>query len=407
MRVLSVNKFYHINGGSERYMFSLNRLLEKYGHEIVPFSMSDRANEPSLFESCFVSGIDFFDSSSLSAKIRAAMRVIYSYEASRKIESLIAKVRPQIAHLHNIAHQLSPSILYPLARSGIPVVQTLHDYKLICPTYTMFTNNEVCERCLKGDFHNAALHRCNHDSLAASLVNVVEMYVHKMMRSYDKIDLFISPSRFLRNKMIEAGVAPERVEHIPNFIDLERHIPRYDHDGYLLFFGQLTSVKGLDILLEAMRHLPDVKLIVAGRGEQQKKFMTIVSRHNLNVSFVGFQSGQKLQELIRGSMAVIVPSRWYENQPYAVVEAFAYGKPVIGTQLGGIAELIDDGVNGLLFKPDDPADLADKLRRVLENPGDLSQMGHAARMKAERCFNPGNHYDRIVEIYNRFITSCS
>lgn len=404
MRILSVNKFYYIKGGCERYMFNLNQLLEEKGYQIIQFSMEHPANRESQYSSFFVSQVDFFSPNSFPNKFKAGLRVIYSSEAERKIDSLIKKTNPQLAHLQNIAHQLSPSILFALERNQVPIIQTLHDLKLACPTYTMYTQDRICEKCISGKYYNAFLKRCNKGSLPASFMNVVEMYTHKAFRSYGKVDLFISPSIFLRNKLIESGVDPERIQYIPNFINAKDFSPHYGNDGYLLYFGQLISMKGVDVLLNAMREFPDIHLVIAGQGKEKKRYETMAHQFNINVSFVGFQSGKTLQKLIKNSLAVIVPSVSYENQPYAILEAFAFGKIVVGSRLGGIPELIDPGRDGFLFIGGDVHDLKDKIRTLYSlNPAILLEMGHNARKKVEQQYSPDIHFDRINSVYKRFV----
>ncbi len=404
MRILSANKFYYIKGGSERYFFEFNQLLQDNGHQVIPFSMTHPKNNKCSYSQYFVTNLDFSLSSGVKKKIHSALNVIFSIEAKKKLDRLLIKTQPDIAHLQNIAHQLSPSILYSLYDYGIPIIHTLHDFKLICPSYTMYTHEKVCERCLHGKYYNAALYRCNKGSFTASIINMIEMYLHNtVLHSYDKVSAFISPSAFLRNKMIEKGLNPKKIHHIPNFIRIDEYIPHYENDGYLFYFGQLISVKGLDTLLQAMKAFPKVSLIIAGQGDEKIRFEAFAQQNNLNVSFVGFQSGKKLQRLIQNSLAVIVPSVWYENMPYTIVEAFAYGKPVITSRFGGMAELIDDGETGFLFEPGNHLDLEEKISIVLDHSTELSEMGRTARKKAEREFNPLLHIERITELYQHLV----
>lgn len=404
MRILSINKFYYIHGGSERYLFDLNAILENQGHQIIPFAMDHSRNEKSNYSRYFTSELDF-SSENMMDKAQAGLNIIYSREAQNKLDALIKEVQPQIAHLHNIAHQLSPSILFALRQNKVPIIQTLHDLKLICPTYTMYTQGQVCERCITGQYINVLRYRCNKNSLGASAINMIEMYLHKtILHSYDKVDAFIAPSSFLRNKMIESGISPNRIHHIPNFVKVNEYTPDYENDGYLLFFGQLIDVKGLDVLLRAFEKLPEVRLIIAGRGAERVRFETFVQEHNLkNVSFVGFQSGDNLRKLIQKSLAVIVPSVWYENQPYSIMEAFAYGKPVIASNLGGMTELVSDNTTGYLFEAGNHHDLVEKVQMAVSHPNQILDMGHTAREKVEHKFNADLHLQRITKLYKSFL----
>ena len=366
--------------------------------------MAHPANQESPYASYFVSQVDYSPSSSLVKKLKAGARVIYSGEAQRKIDQIAEDTNPQLAHLHNIAHQLSPSILYALRRRSIPIVQTLHDLKLVCPTYTMYTQGQICERCLKGQYYNVVRYRCNKGSLLGSVANMVEMYLHRtLLHSYEQIDAFIAPSAFLRKKMIEGGLAPERIHHIPNFIAATDYLPQYENEGYLLFLGQLIPVKGLDVLLQALRFCSNVHLIVAGEGADRLRFEAFSKNHGLNVSFVGFQTGNNLQKLSQNSLAVIVPSVWYENLPYSILEAFAYGKPVIASRLGGMAELVDDGETGYLFEAGNPQALAETIQRAVSDPNKLIEMGRVARAKVEQEFSPERHLEQIMNVYTNIL----
>jgi glycosyltransferase involved in cell wall biosynthesis len=405
MKILSINKFFYLYGGCERYMFGLNRLLEDAGHQIMHFSMQHPHNEPSPYSDYFVSDVDFFTKKGALGKAKAAGRVIYSWEARRQLAALLEAERPDIAHLHNIAHQLSPSILATLKRYHIPIIQTLHDYKMICPIYTMYQHERVCEKCLHGDYYHVVQYRCNRNSLLASAVNCAEMYLHRWLSSYDLVDLFITPSKFLAAKIAQSGLPSERVRSLSYFVDAERITPQYQHQGYFLFFGQLISVKGVDVLLKAATLAPDVPLIIAGRGTQQEELKQYAKQFNINARFVGFQSGVELEKLIHGAMAVVVPSKWYENQPFAILESFAHGKPVVASRLGGMVELVSEYETGLLFEPGNARSLADQLVWVYQHQDRLPAMGQAARKKIEGEFSPQEHCIAIQNEYHKLLNA--
>ena len=403
MRIIEINKFFRKYGGTEQYLFGLIQLAESKGHRVIPFSTRHQDNLHTKYSHYFASNIDFFDTKNVPGKIKALLRVLFSFEAKKKISNLINDTNPDIAHLHNIAHQLSPSILYPLKHRGIPVVQTLHDYKLVCPTYKLFAKNRVCERCIGKNYFNAVLQRCNKGSFSASAANALEMYLHRIMRVYKIVDLFISPSKFLRSKVIESGVDPARVIHLPNFLYTEQYSPCYDNKGYFVFFGQLNNSKGVDVLLRAIKNFRKVHFVIAGEGEHKNSYLKYAAYHRLNVSFPGFVTGKRLADMIRGAAAVMVPSVWYENQPYTVLEAFAFGKPVVGSRLGGIAELIEKGKTGLLFEPGNDDDLSTQIEWLLRHPNEVTELGKAARLKVEREFHPTDHYKKLMRIFHRLL----
>lgn len=405
MKVLLVNKYFYLKGGPERHISKISKILEAKGHQAIPFSMQDERNEPTPYAKYFVSRVDFSSPMSLWDKLRMVPRVIYFLEAKEKIEALIRKVKPDIAHLHNIAHQISPSILHSLKKFGLPVIQTLHDYKLICPTYKMVAGGRICERCKGHQYYQAVLQRCNKGSFSFSLLNCVEMYIHKFSGIYEKnVDLFIAPSSFLHNKIIEFGINGKKVVHIPNFIDAEGYSPKYNGENYLVYFGKVSPEKGLFTLVQAIKNIKTSKLLIIGEGELKRNLENYVLQKNIvNVKFLGHIKGERLKRTIRNSLFAILPSEWYENCPYSILEAFALGKPVIGSDIGGIPELIEDGVNGLLFESGNSEELSEKIAYLISRPRLREQMGKNARKKVEEKYNPELYYQKVMGVYQKLL----
>ncbi|HUV03479.1 MAG TPA: glycosyltransferase family 4 protein [Armatimonadota bacterium] len=408
LRVLMCNKFFVPVGGAETVMFEELKMLEANGHTVIPFAMQRADNLPSPYSKYFVSQVDYNESGRSSARslLRSAVNIIYSTEAARKIWDLVREVRPDIAHLHNIYHQLSPSICVALRREGVPMVMTLHDVKLLCPDYLFLRNGAICELCGGGKFYNAVRYKCVKGSRAKSMICCIEMYVHKLFKLYDRnIDIFIAPSEFLRNKLLEYGRLPaEQIVHIPNAIDLDAYTPSYSNQGYCLFVGRLASYKGIMTLMRAMSGNRHVQLRVVGDGDARQQAEEFKKLHSLdNVTFGGFQTGEVLRSIVQGAAFMIVPSECYENCPMTVLEAFATGKPVIGSRLGGIPDIIDDGVNGLLFEPGNADDLAEKISYLAGQPKLLVGMGKAARAKVEKKYSPQEHLESLLCVYEKVI----
>lgn len=408
MKVLMCNSFYYLRGGAERCVFDLSQLLLSHGHEVIPFAMEHPENRPSQYSHYFVSHVDFPSHlgkrTKLGTKLGLAGRSLYSREARQKIEQLIADEKPDIAHLHGIAHEISPSILPAIREAGIPIVQTLHDYALLCPNTNFLSHGLVCERCKKRKYYNAALHRCKRGSLSASLLACIELYVQKLLRIYERsIDLFVSPSRFLRDKLVEYGIR-NRVVHLANFVDLERFRPGDGAGSYLLYFGRLSREKGVKTLLSAMTQLEQVPLYVAGTGELYAPLRDFARSHHLsNVSFLGHLSTEDLIPLIQGASCVIVPSEWYENYPMSVLESLACGTPVIASSIGGIPEMVKDGETGLLFAPGNPDQLAEKIRVLREDPRQARAMGRNGRQQVASTNSPESYYHRVLHVYERLL----
>jgi glycosyltransferase involved in cell wall biosynthesis len=402
LKVLQINKFFFLKGGAERYFFELSELLRSRGHEVVPFSMQHPENLASPFEDSFVSHVALNGSGPMGEKVRAAFRVLYSLEASRKLAALIQKERPNLAHLHNIAHQLSPSIIRVLKGAGLPVVQTLHDYKLACPAYLMIAKGKPCDACVPGKFYNVVLKRCTQDSLSASVVSCLEVYLHRLMRTYSKVDAFLCPSMFMKGVISRAGFSEEKLFHVPNFLETDSYEPSFERSGYFVYVGRLSREKGLDVLLEAKRRVHKSELVVVGDGELREE----LEKHASNgggVSFSGYLSKQKLAEVWKGAAFTVVPSVWYENFPYAVLESFAFGKPVIASRIGGMPELVVEGESGLLVEPGDPEELAEKIMYLSSRPDEVRRMGHAARTLLEQKYSAEKHYERVMDLYEKVL----
>jgi len=407
VRVLQVNKFHYNRGGAETVCFAEAALLRAHGHDVVPFSMHDPRNTPTPYEPYFVSNVDLRETQGgLPGKAAAALRILYSREAERNIDRLIREARPDIAHLHNVYHQLSPSILRPLRRHGVPVVMTLHDYKLICPAYTLYTEGAPCERCLGSRYYNAVLHRCVKGSRLSSTLCATEAYLHDalgLVRTVVKF--FISPSEFLARKVIEFGIDPRRVVHIPNFIE-PGDSPAPDEPGsYFLYAGRLERVKGLGTALQAV-HDSDlarrVEFRIAGDGEARGELEAWCrSRRLSNVRFLGHLPQDELAPVLAGARFVVMPSEWYENAPLSVLEAAARAKAVIASDIGGLPEMVRHGETGLIFRAGDAAALRGAIERLLGDPEAAREMGRKARALVLVNNSPQAHYERLTELYQR------
>ncbi|MBT8421960.1 MAG: glycosyltransferase, partial [Gammaproteobacteria bacterium] len=333
-----------------------------------------------------------------------AFRFIYSRSAHRNISQLLSEQQPDIAHLHIYYGKLTASILPPLTDSGVPVVQTLHEYKLLCPVYTCVRDERICEDCGGKQFWKATAHRCNRGSLVRSLASSIESYTSNLLGNRDRIDHFIGVSHFMTEKMRSIGIPEDKLSTVHNFVDTSRHEAARAEGDYLLYFGRLEATKGLFTLLEALRETPGLRCIIAGSGPALDSLRATAERYGLtNVEFPGFISGEKLHDLVRGSICTILPSEWYENCPMSVLESLALGRPVIGARIGGIPELINDGIDGLLVEPGNAAQLAAALCELGENPAAAARMGAAGREKVQREFSPDVHYAKIQAVYDRVL----
>ncbi len=403
MKVLQVNKFFHRKGGSEAYLFALIDELGKRKISTAEFSMKNPLNRSSRWAEYFVDPIDY-DTPDLKRKLAFGAKIIYSAEARKKISRLLDAYAPDLVHLHIFQHQISPSILPEIKKRGLPIVYTAHDLKSVCPNYKMRTRGRVCESCKPCRYYHCLLKKCVKNSYLKSVLNTVEMYVHLWMKYYDAVDLFITPSKFYRDKLVEFRFDPGKVIHVPNFVDETAFAPKYSHEGYFIYLGRLSEEKGVLTLVDAMGKVKGGELRIIGTGPLEAEIRErIESRRLKNVRMLGFRSGEELRTLIRNCMFSVVPSEWYENGSISLLESLAYGKPVIGADIGGIPEHLNHGEDGLVFRSRDSEDLAKKINRLLENPGELVRMGENARKKVETIYSQKAHVDVIIQLYESLL----
>jgi glycosyltransferase involved in cell wall biosynthesis len=371
--------------------------------------MHHQGNLPCETKDYFMPFVDFnTDSSGIMGQVSKAGRILYSFEARKRLSKLLDKYVVDIAHLHNIYHQISPSILHEFAKRKIPVVMTLHDYKMVCAAYNMPTDGIFCEACRGERYFEAIKRKCVKDSFVKSVLSCIAMYLHhKVLDIYDNIDIFISPSQFLKDKLEGMGFE-KKIVHLPNFIDIKRfkQIKIEDcNENSVVYFGRLSPGKGLRTLLEAAKRLnleSDIIVNILGDGPIKEELEEKVKTENIdNVKFLGYMKGEKLYNELRKNQIVVIPSEWYENNPISILEAFALKKPVIGSRIGGIPELVKDGKTGYTFEPGNAEDLSEKIKTLLSDDSLRIKMGYNARRFVELEFNPEKHYQKLIKIYQR------
>lgn len=365
MRILLIDKYHRQYAGPQRLYFDTAALLREQGHEVAFFAMAHPKNEPTEWSTYFVEQVDYEEANQLSfwGKWRVARNIIWNTSAKRKLEALIAEFRPDVAHLFATYHQLSPSIIWALKREQVPMVMTLCDYKLASPNYSLFVRGKIWEhasgfRCL--------MDRCVKDSFSKSLVCVVEQWVHKLLGTYGQVDAYIGLSQFLIDTYGRLGF-PYPIQLLPQPLvplpDLTQPLPEKTGKRFLSF-GRLSAEKGLATLLRAFAELTGTEtLSIVGFGPEEERLQSLTKELRLEakVKFLGPVYGDGLQKLLKEALAVVVPSEWYENTPYALLETLASGTPVIAARVGSLPERVQDGYNGFLFTPGDSHDLAEKI----------------------------------------------
>ncbi len=399
LKILFANKFFFLNGGSEVVMFDELELMRTHAHDVLEFSMQDPRNLPSKYESYFVSQKDY-RSTSPSTRLRSALAFIHSREAVEQITHLIRDEKPDLMHCHNIYHQLTPSIINAASRQTIPVVLTLHDFKPVCPIYSQLWNGELCTKCSDGRFEALLMQRCA-GSIGRSALLWAEARYHAAARSYQRVDMFVAPSRFMRDNVVHR-LGEDKVIHIPNGIDTSRIQPSEHDEGFVLYLGRLSPEKGVETLLRA--HAADNaawRLVVAGSGPLLEGLR---SRFPL-AEFTGHLTGNALETRLRRASVVVMPSKARENCPLSILEAMAHAKPVVASRIGGIPELIRDGETGFLFEPNDTQQLSNCIRTLLSDSDLRKKFGRQARRIVETEYSLERHGAALLSLYRRLTAS--
>lgn len=402
MKVLLVNKFHWNKGGSEKYYFELAELLKENGHEVAFFSMEDEKNVHTDSKEYFVKPIDLNSGSKLKA-----LDVIYCKDNEKLMRQAIEEFKPDIVHLNNFQRQLSASIIKPIKEKNIPIVFTAHDVQAICPAITMMdSNKEVCELCMKGKYTNCIKKNCIKDSKLKSVLGAIEGYYYRTKSIYTKkIDYIITPSEFYREKLIQDGIPSEKIKAQHNFVDIEKYNIETTDDGYALYFGRLSKEKGILNLIQAFEKIEKGILYIAGEGPEKENIQQFIKDKNLEnrVKLLGFLNQDQMKDTIRKAKFIVVPSIWYENCPYSVMETLAIGKPVIGAKIAGIPELVEDGKNGFVYKHDDVNELADKMKILFEDDKLVLEFGKYAKEKARELYSKEVYYKEIIKVYENLV----
>ena len=425
MKVILVNKFHYAKGGSETYYFGLAEGLRKLGHEVHYFAMQGPENYPCEDADLFVSAKDYNGPSSVTQKISAVTSLIYSKEAKTKFQELCERVRPDVVHMNLVHRQITLSILDApyLREHRVPVLFTSHDYILACPNYVMIDGHgEVCDACLNGQFSNCLKRKCVKGSTAKSGLAFLEAEFLKAHKAYRRIDRIITPSMFMYDKLVESGFPEDQVTFLQNFAKSELLESARDdaneknfENPYMLFFGRLSKEKGIDVLIEAfMRALPgmpaDMRLVIAGDGPErdaiEQKLLSFPKADAKRIQLVGFQEGPGMRRYIEGAALAVCPSVWRENMPYSILEAFALGVPVVGSRIGGIPELVEEGVTGFLSEPGDIDSLANAIVRGVGAMADeevaSALRGNCRSYVLDRC-DPDAYMDELTALYQELI----
>lgn len=397
MKVLMINKFLYPKGGAETYTLKLGKYLQEQGHEVQYFGMEHPSRTVGNRVDAYTSYMDFH-SESMLAKLSYSFKTVYSSEARKKIRQVLEDFQPEVCHLNNFNYQLTPSIILEIRKweketgHKCKVLYTAHDPQLVCPNHMCLNPNthQVCEKCFGGRHINCTLGKCVHGSVAKSLFGTMEGYLWKWLGVYRKLDTIICPSNFMKTKLDTDPVLAGKTVVLHNFVDPveKKQVQKKD---YVLYFGRYSEEKGLETLVKAVKGLPEINFIFAGSGPSEHVLENVPNLKN-----VGFQTGEALEMLIREARFSIIPSECYENCPFSVLESQMYGTPVLGANIGGIPELINEGKTGELFESGNEEELRGKIQQLWQDWEKLEKYSencnHAKHMFVEEYVNKMMQY---------------
>ena len=402
MKILLVNKFHYVKGGSETYYFGLGELLKQNGCEVIYFSMQDDKNRGCDYEKYFVKNVDFNKKSNIFQITSMSLKMLYSFEARKKFEQLIKVEMPDVIHLNIFQSQLTGSIVDVARKYNIPIVYTMHDLKSICPNYQMLNHGIVCEKCLRGKYNTCFKEGCMKDSKLKSLLATMEAYVYKWNKTYQKIDLFITPSEFFMEKLKQSNITDQRIIHMTNFLPKgTEYVSNNKRGEYFLYFGRLSKEKGLFTLIRAYQEAKvETPLYIVGTGPLEHEVQEMIETYQLTerVSMLGFKSGKDLKEIIENAKCICLLSEWYENGPYSIMEAQAAGRPVIVSGYGGLPELVEDSVTGYIIPAGDIMKTADTLQKC-DRKDDWNY--ELIQDRAREKYSPDKYIERLMVEYEK------
>lgn len=401
MRILLVNKFHYLRGGSEKYYFELAKLLKDHGHTVAFFSMKNENNIKTGDREYFVDEIDMNTGSKFEA-----LNVIYSKKNKALMEKALEEFKPDIVHINNFQRQLSASIIDAVKEKNIPLIMTAHDLNSICPASIMLYNGEVCEDCITKGYTSCIKKKCIKNSMLKSVLGYIEKKYYDLHKIFCKVDCIISPSEFNKNQLLKGKLKCNDITVIHNFVN-ETKKTDYTLGDCAFYFGRLSREKGILNLIEAINNIPGARLIIAGDGPERENIQAYIKEHKLEnrITLLGYLNQNDIRENIRKCRFVTVPSICFENCPYSILETMEIGKPIIGSKIGGIPELVKDDVNGYTYAYDSVDDLTDKLKILFENNEKVNEFSNNSKRLYKENYSAEAYYNKLMTVYNKYINT--
>ncbi|MEM5777165.1 MAG: glycosyltransferase family 4 protein [Candidatus Aenigmatarchaeota archaeon] len=386
MKILLIHNFYKFFAGEDSIALREKDLLEKHGDEVFFYTRDNKET----------------DNYNLIQKINFFFETIYSRRTEKDIKKIIRDFKPDVAYTHNIFPLISPSVFHTLHNEQIPCIQNVQDYRWLCPNGVFYMDDMVCERCKKGAFWNAVRYRCFRNSFLLSGLYATTISVNRYRGIFKKIDAFLCTTEFNKKKLLEAGIEEKRLFIKPNFLDISNIEPSFEKGDYAIFMGRLSPEKGLWTLIHAFERLKDLKLSIVGTGPLEEPIKNYIYENRIkNISMEGFKQGVEKDNLLKKALFMVFPSEWYEHFPIVLLEAFAFGKPVIASNIGNMPLIVEEGKSGVLFEAGSVDDLAEKIKDLSEDPSKIIKMGIYARRKIESEYTPEINYRILKSIFQK------
>lgn len=408
MKIILVNYRYFISGGPERYYFNVKELLERHGHEVIPFSIKNSRNALTEYERYFLESTDdevYFAQTKkkLSTIIPSFTRMFYSPSAAKKFGRLLDDTNPDMVYIMQYHNKISPSIIYAAKKRGLPVVHRISDFQYMCPNALFYNEVKgVCEDCLNGKCRSCVKYRCVHGSRVYSFIKMAAKKLHDRMHVTRKIDAFIVPSSFTLGKLRQYGVDESKLHHVPTFFNQREESPEVTYGDFALYVGRIERQKGLMTLVKAFEG-SDRKLKIIGFSNDgyEEELKSYLEGKEHNIEFLGRMDFAGIEPYLKSCRFTVVPSEWYDNFPNAILESFAFKKAVVATEFGSLPELVTDGSTGLTFRYGDSESLREKVVEMFEKPGYAERLGTGAYQKLVDNYLPERHYDTLAKIFSR------
>lgn len=411
MKIVLVNYRYFISGGPERYYFNIKEILERNGHEVIPFSVKSSRNFPNEYEKYFLDIVDdevyFAQSNKKNMKVilKSFTRMFYSYEAKKKFRQLLADAKPDLVYIMQYHNKISPSIIDAAKNLGVPVIHRISDFQYMCPNALFYNGVKgVCEECLNGNRWNCVRNKCVLNSTVYSAVKLGAKMLHDAMHITRKIEAFVVPSSFTLGKLAEYGIPQQKLNHIPTFFNLKEENPQVEYKPFVLFVGRIEKQKGLMTLVKAFEDTGyNLKIIGFSNDGYEDELKAYLNGKRHHIEFLGKMNFEQIVPYLKSCLCTVVPSEWYDNFPNVILESFAYKKAVVATDFGSLPELVRNGDTGLTFKYQDVEDFRSKIAYLFANPTEAKSMGEKGFHDILTCYSPAEHYNHLMKLFNDII----